>query len=166
MAPLMVGAGSVTGKVSDKLWLPVETVARGAEPPPDRVRAAGTAAGDKVPSVFFVRVVSTGIQLPSRLVRTGCRFVVHVNEPSGFAVVCDASDVSASMITGCSDDFADSEAVIRGSVETDGRIEALAEAVVLADAAVGVKASAGIARPSTVASDVCARLPRVDREDA
>jgi hypothetical protein len=162
----MVGVGSDTGKVSDKLWTPVDTVARGADPPPESVRADGTAAGDMVPSAFWLRVVSTGIQLPARFVRTGCKFVVQVNDPSGFATVCDSSEVSASTVTGVPVDFAVVEATVRGSVEADGELVVTVAAAMLADADIGNRPNAGIAKPSTAASDVRARLPRDVREGA
>jgi hypothetical protein len=150
--------------VSDRLWPPVETVARGADPPPESVKEDGTAAGDSVPSVFCIRAVLTGVQLPLRLVRTGCRSVVHVNDPSGFATVCDSSEVSASIVTGVPEDFAAAEAVVRGSVEIDGELDVFVAVVTLADAVIGINARAGIVKPSTAASDVRARDLRVGRE--
>ena len=162
----MVGAGSETGKVSDKLTPPVETVASGADPPPESVKADGTAAGDSVPSAFCIRVVSIGIPPPLRLVRTGCRFVVQVNDPSGFATVCDSSEVSASIVTGVPEDLATAEAVVRGSVVIEVEIGVFVVIVTLADAVIGINAKAGIVKPSTAASDVRARIPRAGREGA
>jgi hypothetical protein len=87
-----------------------------------------------------------------------------VNDPSGFAIVCDSSDVNASTVTGVPEDFAVAEAVVRGSVEIDGELGVCALVATVADAAIGANVRAGIARPSTAASDVRARLPRVDEE--
>lgn len=95
--------GSVPGQVAVYVVDPVLCVSIGALPPPEKLTAAGTAAGVMLPSGCTARLVSTGIQAPFRIIRVGTVVVAVVNDPSGFAVVIEVCDVSAVTSTGSPD---------------------------------------------------------------
>ncbi|UIJ62037.1 hypothetical protein LWP59_10615 [Amycolatopsis acidiphila] len=100
VAPDTSGAGRVAGQDSAIDPVPCAKVIRGVLPPPDRVRFSVVAAGDRVPSALVCKVVSIGTHVPFFWVRTGTRFDVAVNVPSGLAITCRVGVVSAVTSTG------------------------------------------------------------------